>query len=196
MKHGLVVAVAGLILYLLACAGLGKLCLMISPIPLIPLITYSTLKRFTCLCHYGIGVCLGVAPLAAFVGVSGTLDFGADILLLSLFTFCWISAFDIIYALQDIDSDRKNGVHSMPAALGSKGAQIIAAVTHFIGAVAAVWLWVSVGMGILSGVALIVVLIFLCVGYVQSLPLPARFFPTSAVAGIAGALIPLLGGMI
>ncbi|MDH3393072.1 MAG: putative 4-hydroxybenzoate polyprenyltransferase, partial [Desulfobulbaceae bacterium] len=190
------VAVAGLVLYMLACSGLGRICLILSPIPLIPLIMYSILKRVTCLCHFGIGVCLALAPLGAYVAATGSLEFSTEIMLLSLFTFCWISGYDIIYALQDMDSDRENGVHSMPARLGNIGAQIVAAITHVIAGAALIWLWFLLGSGVLSLLALLTALAALCVGYLQSLPLSIRFFPTSAVAGIAGALIPLLGDVL
>ena len=69
MKHGVGVALVGLIVYVVACVGLGPLILKLSLIPLIPLTVYSLLKRFTPLCHYGIGVALGFAPLGASVAV-------------------------------------------------------------------------------------------------------------------------------
>ncbi len=187
------VATAGFIVYMIACSGLGRICLILSPVPLIPLITYSLLKRFTSLCHYGIGVCLALAPLGAHVAASGSLDYNAEILLLALFTFCWISGYDIIYALQDMDSDVENAVHSIPAALGSTGAQLVAALTHAVAGGVLIWLWVLIGSGTLPLIALLIALSALCLGYLQSLPLSVRFFPMSAIAGIAGALIPLLG---
>lgn len=190
------VAAAGLMVYMLACAGLGRLCLILSPVPLIPLITYSLLKRFTCLCHYGIGICLALAPLGAYVAASGSVDPAPAVLLLSLFTFCWISGYDIIYALQDMKADIENGVHSIPAAIGYKGAEAVAGITHAVAGGALIALWFFLGGGVWSLIALLTSLAALCVGYLQSLPLNVRFFPTSAVAGIAGALVPILGELL
>jgi 4-hydroxybenzoate polyprenyltransferase len=189
------VAGAGLASYLLACALLGPACLRLSPIPAVVLITYSLLKRFTIFCHLGIGVCLGLGPLGAWVAVTGSATAGEPIILLSLFTFCWISGFDIIYALQDIESDRRTGVHSMPAALGSVCAQIIAALLHLVAMAAIARLWWLTGGGVFSGVALAISVAAFGLAYFQRVPLHVRFFPISAIAGIAGALIPLLGGV-
>ncbi len=186
----------GLLLYLVACVLLGPICAMLSPIPLIPLIFYSYLKRFTSLCHFGIGVVLALAPLSASVAVSGSMVFSVVTWLLALFAFCWISGFDIIYALQDIESDRKTGVHSIPAALGYRRAQVVAAFLHFIafGSVVAMLLlmdaWVIAwGCLAVAGAAFVL-------AYVPAIPLPKRFFPLSAIAGVSGALVPLLGGLV
>jgi len=187
------VAAAGLVLYLLACAMLGPLCLMLSPVPAALLIGYSLLKRFTALCHFGIGLCLAAAPLGAFIAASGSLLLTVEILLLAAFTFCWISGFDIIYALQDIVSDRQTGVHSIPAALGGGAAQVVAAVVHAAAVAAAAWLWWRAGQTVLSAAALAVVAIGFAVAYCPRVPLRARFFPLSAVVGVAAAMVPLLG---
>ncbi|MEI6149734.1 MAG: UbiA family prenyltransferase, partial [bacterium] len=103
--------------------------------------------------------------------------------------------FDIIYALQDLEADRRNGVHSLPAALGSRGAQGVAALIHALAAVCAVGLWRLTGGGLFAGLSLAVALGAFLAAYHPRLPLPIRFFPVSAIAGMAGALIPLLGGL-
>ncbi len=188
------VAAGGLALYLLACWGLGPLCLKLSAVPVVPLLVYSLLKRFTVLCHFGIGLCLGLAPLGAFVAASGSLDFNAQVLLLALYSFCWISGFDIIYALQDIDSDRQTGVRSIPAAVGCNRAQVVSALVHLIAIGAGVWLWQLGGGGITSGIALALAVGGFMMGYWQRLPIDVRFFPVSVISGVAGSMIPLLGG--
>ena len=193
LVHAYCVAAAGLAVYLLSCAGLCRGCLYLSFVPLIPLLAYSLLKRFTSLCHFGVGICLAMAPLGAYVAASGSLDFNPEILLLSLFTFCWISGYDIIYSMQDIDSDILTGVHSIPVSMGSTGAQVLSAIVHAVGSGALIRLWFIMGAEIRPLIALLMALTALCVGYLQFLPLRARFFPASAVAGIAGAAIPLLG---
>ncbi len=187
------VAIAGLTLYFLACYLLGPVCMKLSLVPIVPLFLYSLLKRFTILCHYGIGVCLGLAPLGAYVAATGGLDFNAAIWLLSAFAFFWISGFDIIYAIQDIDSDRKTGVRSIPAKLGSTGAQIVAAATHTLSVAALVWLWLVLGAGKVAGLALAISVLGFALAYCPRIPLAKRFFPISAIAGIAGAMVAFLG---
>ena len=193
MGQGAAVAMVGIILYFAGCALLGDTVLKLSLVPLIPLSLYSLLKRFTPLCHYGIGICLAVAPLGAYVAVTNGIAFTPEVLLLSLFTFCWMSGFDMIYALLDIDFDRSHGVRSLPAALGSRRAQLVAAVTHLVSFAALVLLWMSVGGG-WSFIALLVSAGAFGAAYLQSIPVHVRFFPISAIAGIAGALVVLLGG--
>ncbi len=189
------VAGAGLLVYGLACAALGPLCLRLSPLPAAVLVGYSLLKRFTPLCHFGVGVALALGPLCACVAVTGRAAADPAILLLAAFTFLWISGFDIVYALQDLEADRRNGVHSLPAALGSRGAQVVAALVHALAALLAVALWRLTGGGLCAALPLAVALGAFAAAYHPRLPLPVRFFPVSAIAGIAGALIPLFGGL-
>ncbi|RKX36966.1 MAG: hypothetical protein DRP64_17860 [Verrucomicrobia bacterium] len=193
MVQGYGVAIVGLVIYFVGCVLLGSTVLKLSLVPLVPLALYSLLKRFTPLCHYGIGVCLAAAPLGAFVAVTNSLAFTPEVVLLAIFTFCWISGFDIIYALMDIDFDHANGVRSIPAALGSTGAQLVAAITHLVSFATLVLLWMSVG-GALSFVALLVSAGAFGAAYLPAIPVHVRFFPISAIAGIAGALVVLLGG--
>ncbi|WP_372795011.1 UbiA-like polyprenyltransferase, partial [Pontiella sp.] len=143
MVQGWGVATAGLVFYFAACFLLGPLVLKLSLFPLIPLAVYSLLKRFTPLCHYGIGVCLAVAPMASYIAVADSVDFPPSLILLALFAFFWISGFDIIYALMDIEFDRAHGVRSVPAALGARGAQLVAAFTHIVSFALLVMLWMT-----------------------------------------------------
>jgi 4-hydroxybenzoate polyprenyltransferase len=194
LKQGYGVALFGVVLYFIACAGLGAFVLKLSLLPLIPLTIYSLLKRFTPLCHYGIGVALGFAPLGAYVAASGGLMISSEVILLCLFTFFWISGFDIIYALMDREFDRSNGVKSLPAAIGEKGALAVASLTHLIAFVLLVLLWMGLG-GTLSLFSLGVAAVAFGAAYMPTIPIAIRFFPISAVAGIAGALVVLLGGI-
>ena len=194
LKHGLGVAGIGAFLYFYACYGLGELIFKLSLIPLIPLVIYSLLKRFTPLCHYGIGVALGFAPLGAYVATSTTLTFSSELILFCVFTFLWISGFDIIYALMDRKFDKVNGVKSLPAYLGEKGAIFVAALTHMVAFVILLFLWMSVG-GNYSLLALIITAIAFGSAYIPSIPVAFRFFPISAITGIAGSMVVLLGGI-
>jgi 4-hydroxybenzoate polyprenyltransferase len=187
------IALAGLTVYLTACWLLGPTVLLLSPVPAFALIVYSLLKRFTPLCHFGIGICLALAPIGAYVATAGTVESAADILLLGAFAFFWISGFDIIYALQDIAFDRKNRVRSIPASLGSTRAQIVAGLVHGAALVTLMALIFETGGGLLAyGIWAVATGAFIC-GYLPFIPLPTRFFPVSAIAGIAGALVPFVG---
>lgn len=189
------VAFAGLVVYLVSCALLGPTVLKLSPVPALVLLVYSFLKRFTALCHFGIGLVLGLAPIGAYVAVRGDITPASDIILLAFFAFCWISGFDIIYGLQDIESDRKHHIHSIPAALGSRKAQLIAACVHAVAFATLVALLQVSGGGFVGFAVLFVALGGFIAAYLPIFPLPVRFFPISSIAGIAGALVPIAGSL-
>ncbi|MDA8141948.1 MAG: putative 4-hydroxybenzoate polyprenyltransferase [Desulfobacteraceae bacterium] len=188
----LTIAIGGLLLYLLACGLLNRWCLVLSPLPLIPLLGYSLLKRFTALCHFGIGLCLALAPLGAYVAAAGTPYFSKGAWLFSLFVFFWLSGADIIYALLDIESDRRMGIHSIPAALGAQKAQAVAAVSHIVALTSLAFLLGLIKARWLAWSAYGATLILFILMYLPSIPVPKRFFPISTMAGVAGAIAPLL----
>ncbi len=193
VKIALAVAMAGLITYLVACLSLGGWCLYLSPVPLIPLLSYSLLKRFTMFCHFGIGLCLGLAPLGAFVAAAGHPRFTPAVLLFSGFVFFWLSGADIIYALMDIESDRQNGIHSLPARLGAKCAQWVSAASHIMALSCLIILMVSTQAGSPAGVSFVVTAGLFVLMYMPFIPVSQRFFPVSTLAGIAGAVTSMLG---
>jgi len=193
VSMALAVAFTGLVVYLWSCALLGGWCLVLSPIPLIPLLGYSLLKRFTPLCHFGIGLCLAVAPLCAFVAASENLNFSAAVLLFALFVFLWLSASDIIYALLDIDSDRRNRIFSLPAALGQPRALRVAAALHAAAALCLLAAALLTHAGPAAYMALAISAAAMGLMYLPAMPIAVRFFPISTIAGIAAALVPMLG---
>ncbi len=112
----------------LAAWQLNRLTLMLSPVVLAVLFFYSYTKRFTAWSHVVLGFCLGMAPAAAWIAVSGALD--ARMLVLSAAVTLWVAGFDVLYALQDVDFDRSAGLHSIPRRFGIERAMQIARVMH------------------------------------------------------------------
>src|SRR3990172_6347215 len=96
----------------LSAAKLNSLCLKLSPVLLLFLFSYSYTKRFTWASHIVLGMCLGAAPLAAWIAVTG--EFDPRILLLSFAVMFWVAGFDVLYALHDIEFDGSMGLHSIP----------------------------------------------------------------------------------
>lgn len=109
-------------------ALLGRLCLILSVPVLAILLLYSFTKRFTTLCHLALGFAIGLAPAAVWVAVSGSLDW--KILLLSFALMTYIAGFDILYACQDIEFDRKHNLFSLPACRGVSNALIFSSTLH------------------------------------------------------------------
>ncbi len=119
INSALFVAVAGFI---------NTLALILAIPALIVLLGYSYLKRFTALCHYGVGLALGIAPSAAYIAVTGTLSMPA--LLLSAIVFLWSGSFDILYALADEEFDKEHGLRSIPQSMGRWWSLAISAAGH------------------------------------------------------------------
>jgi 4-hydroxybenzoate polyprenyltransferase len=193
VKMALGIAMSGLFVYVIACASLGSLCLMLSPVPLIPLLGYSLLKRFTVLCHFGIGLCLALAPLGAYVASAGNLAFSLPAILLAVFVWGWMSGSDIIYAIMDIDSDRANKIFSLPAVMGRKAALQVAAGVHALALTSLVLIELSLGGSAGGWLFLGITASSLALMYVPVIPVAVRFFPIATIAGMAGAIVPMLG---
>lgn len=188
----LAVAFTGLAVYLIACAALGGWCLTLSPLPLVPLLGYSLLKRFTPFCHFGIGLCLAQAPLGAFVATTGHLQFPLSVLTFCLFVLFWLSGSDIVYSLMDVESDRKNGVFSLPSRFGEERALRIAALCHLVSIFCLVAVFYLSGGRGGSAVAMGLAGLAMAAMYLPVVPAGMRFFPISTFAGIAAAFVPIL----
>lgn len=109
---------------------INPLCFYLSPLALIVILGYSFTKRFTALAHFVLGMGLALAPTGAYLAVTGTFNWIPVIISLSV--LCWVSGFDIIYALQDDEFDQENHLHSIPVLLGRKRALNLSLVLHII----------------------------------------------------------------
>ncbi len=113
-----------------AAAQLNPLCLALSPVALLVILGYSYTKRFTALSHVVLGLALSIAPIGAWLAIRGR--FEAAPLVLALAVLAWVAGFDTIYACQDVDFDRREGLHSLPAALGVRRALLVARGLHVV----------------------------------------------------------------
>lgn len=128
-----------------AAALLNKLTLALSPIALLVILSYSYMKRLTRWSHVVLGLALGIAPSAAWIAVRGSYDVRA--LLLTAIVLLWVGGFDVLYACQDFEHDRRVGLNSVPAAFGLDGAFWIARVMHMAMAVLLFVLWHAFALG-------------------------------------------------
>ncbi len=122
--------------YLAACAALGAWYLEVAAIPLLVFASYPYLKRFTPLCHLGVGAALALSPLAGYAAAHPDLGNWWPAALLALFALAWVSGFDIIYATLDEEFDRANGIHSLVVRLGRGRALSVSSALHRLGALA------------------------------------------------------------
>jgi 4-hydroxybenzoate polyprenyltransferase len=132
---------------------LNPLCGWLSPVALLVILGYSLTKRFTWLCHFVLGLGLALAPVGAYLAVTGSFDLIPIVLGAAVLT--WVSGFDIIYALQDEEFDKSQSLYSVPAAIGKRNALWVSAIVHLVTAVLILlvgnlyvfgwWYWVGAG---------------------------------------------------
>ena len=173
--------------FLFAAAMLNRLTLELAPIALIIVLAYSYMKRITRWSHLVLGLALGIAPSAAWIAVRGSLDPRA--LLLTAIVILWVGGFDVLYACQDFEHDRKTGLNSVPQAFGLAGAFWIARAMHLGMAVLLFVLLHVFGLGMIALVGMVVVLILLA--YEHSIISPndlrrmnAAFFTLNGVISV------------
>ena len=118
------------VLFVVTTGFINRLTLFLSPVALLVIIGYSLTKRFTSLCHFVLGLGLSLAPIGAYISVTG--KFSVLPVIYSSIVLSWVSGFDIIYSLQDDDFDKSNHLHSLPSSAGRKKALGISIIVHII----------------------------------------------------------------
>jgi 4-hydroxybenzoate polyprenyltransferase len=117
-------------LFIITTSFINRLTLYLSPVALLIILGYSLTKRFTFLCHFILGLGLSLAPIGAYISITGR--FGIVPLIYSFIVLTWVSGFDIIYALQDDEFDKSNNLYSVPSVAGIKNAILISVLVHLI----------------------------------------------------------------
>ena len=138
--------VVAAVLFFVAAAMLNRLTLLLAPIALASVLLYSFTKRWTLLSHVVLGWCLSIAPTGAWIAVRG--EIGSPVpLLLSLVVLLWTAGFDVLYACQDYEVDRREGLRSIPARVGVERALWIARFFHAGAFLALLWLYLVTKLG-------------------------------------------------
>lgn len=138
---------------------LNRLTLLLAPVALVIILAYSYMKRLTRWSHLVLGLALGIAPSAAWIAVRGSLD--PRIIILTLAVLLWVGGFDVLYACQDFEHDRRVGLHSIPQAFGMEAAFWIARAMHIGMLITLYWLITSFGLGRIARVGIVVVALLL-----------------------------------
>lgn len=189
LSKGFVAAftVAALAVFIGSASMLNPLTLLLSPIAIIVVLAYSYMKRITRWSHLVLGLALGIAPSAAWVAVRGGLD--PRIIVLTAAVLLWVAGFDVLYACQDFEHDRANGLYSVPQAFGLQGAFLLARTMHLLMLGLLCWLVLLFHLGpiAIGGVAVVAVLLL----YEHSLVSPgdlrrmnAAFFTLNGVISV------------
>ncbi|GMT48154.1 MAG: 4-hydroxybenzoate octaprenyltransferase [bacterium] len=128
--EAVVFILASALIFLYAAYRLNPLCLKLSPLALAVFVLYPYTKRFTWLSHIVLGIAIAGAPVGAWIALRGTLDM--EILPLALSVVFWLAGFDVLYALQDLDFDKKSGLRSIPQRFGVRRALFLARTFHIL----------------------------------------------------------------
>jgi len=194
-NNALFFVIVNCILFIACCFFINKICFYLSPVALFVVLFYSYTKRFTALCHLVLGVGLSLAPIGAYLAVTG--HFTLLPILFSFTVLFWVSGFDIIYALQDEEFDKSNELHSIPAALGKSKALMVSKLFHVLSAscviIAGVYghfgIWFWIGVAIFCGLLI----------YQHTLVKPTdlskvnmAFFTTNGIASVVFAIFVIL----
>jgi 4-hydroxybenzoate polyprenyltransferase len=130
VKAATAFVIINILLFIGTTVFINPLTLFLSPVALLVVLGYSLTKRFTSLCHFILGLGLSLAPIGAYISVTGS--FSLTPLIYSFIVLTWVSGFDIIYALQDDEFDKSNQLYSLPSATGRRRALTISILVHSV----------------------------------------------------------------
>jgi len=183
------------LLFIVAAGLINKLTLFLSPVALLVVLGYSLTKRFTSLCHFILGLGLSLAPIGAYISVTGSFELLP--IIYSFIVLTWVGGFDIIYSLQDGEFDNKNNLYSIPSSSGVRGGILISVIVHCV-TVALVVLAGIIGNGgvlFLIGSSIFIALLFFQHFIVRADDLSRvnlAFGTTNGIASILFALFVIL----
>ena len=199
-QQALTFSIVNAALFVAVAWTIHPLCGALSLVAIVILLGYSYLKRFTWLCHFGVGAALGIAPAGAYIAVTGHLTMAIG--WLCLMVFFWSSGFDILYSLADEEIDRAQGLHSIPERFGRRRAMAISAVVHFT-EFALVPLFLTAagltdGWGIAAGVFFLAMLVYqhLIISPNDLSRLNAAFFTANGLASLVFATLIFLSVLL
>jgi 4-hydroxybenzoate polyprenyltransferase len=189
LKQGPVIifTIINSLIFIWAAAQLNRVCLFLSFPALAVILGYSLSKRFTAASHFILGLGLSLAPVGGWLAVRG--DLSLQVLVLAGSVLFWVAGFDILYALQDEEFDRRAGLWSLPARVGASWSRRLAAGCHLLAAAGFLWTGRLAGLqGVYTGAALFGAGILGAQHFILSLPgerqLPPAFFTLNGLVGV------------
>ncbi len=193
LREAIIVLIVGCITYFSAAALISKFCLIISPIPLIIFILYPYMKRFTSFAHFGVGLGLSMAPLGGWFAVKNSFNEITPGFLLSLFTFFWVSGFDIIYSTLDEAFDRNTKLFSFNTKYGKATALKISGLLHVFAFIILTLLFCIQIRAIAALPFLIISGYLLYLEHKKSYDIELAFFKINAILGFSVFAMVLAG---
>jgi 4-hydroxybenzoate polyprenyltransferase len=193
-NNALIFVIANCLLFIGTTWFINQICFVLSPVAIFVVLFYSYTKRFTPLCHLVLGTGLALAPIGAYLAVTG--EFSMVPLLFSFTVFCWVGGFDIIYALQDEEFDKMNSLKSIPVMVGPKKALRI---SQFLHTLSAIFIILAGIMGHFNMIYWIGVCIFVALLIYQHMLVKPQdlskinraFFTTNGIASVVFAIFTI-----
>ncbi len=185
LQEAIGVLAAGATLYFGAAYLIDPFCFRMSPIPLVVFLIYPTMKRYTPLAHFGVGMGLAMGPLGGWFALSPSFNHLLTPALLSLFTLLWVAGFDIIYATLDEEFDRKESLYSFPSRFGRERALRYSGYLHLAAFVVLVILFFQSVLSLLALPLLLLTGFLLYVEQKKADDVELAFFKINAVAGFS-----------
>jgi 4-hydroxybenzoate polyprenyltransferase len=187
----LMFVIANSILFIVVCRLINDLCFYLSVVALLVILGYSYMKRITPLCHFVLSTGLALAPIGAYLAVTG--QFALEPILFSIIVFFWVSGFDIIYACQDINFDRENKLKSIPSMLEIKGALILSFIVHMMTILFVIFAGIVLGTGWLYWIGALIFIALLIFQHTIVKPtdlsrVNLSFFTSNGIASIIFAI--------
>ncbi len=142
----IVFSLISLTVFLIAVYNLAPVCRYLWPFVVIPFVIYPYTKRFTWLSHFILGLCLGLAPVGAWIAVTNSVSI--EPFLLGAAVLCWVAGFDIFYAIQDMNFDQKYRLYSIPANFGIRTSLVLTKLLHFTAISFLAWTGIRLDLGI------------------------------------------------
>ena len=184
------------LLFVGVASTINLLTALLSPVALGVVMFYSYCKRFTSLAHMVLGLSLGIAPVGAYIAVTG--EFVLEACILSLVVITWTSGFDIIYALQDRDFDREQGLHSIPAKFSPAQALAISIALHAVSIASLVWFATYLPSSVWTWAGVAAFAAILCLEHILVTPTRTRhigiaFGTLNGLASMTLAVLVIIG---
>jgi 4-hydroxybenzoate polyprenyltransferase len=193
-KSALIFVIVNALLFILTTYFINKITFILSPVALFIILSYSITKKFTALCHLILGLGLSLAPIGAYLAVTGTFDVLP--ILYSFVVLFWVSGFDIIYALQDLDFDKEEQLKSFPVFFGRKGALSASVLLHFLSAILVIIAGLIAGFGLMYWLGSIIFILMLIYQHLLVKPndlsrVNLAFFTTNGIASVIFAIFTI-----
>jgi 4-hydroxybenzoate polyprenyltransferase len=194
-RSAFVFAIINSLLFIITTAFINNLVLFLSPVALLIVLGYNFVKKYTYLCHFLLGLGLSLAPIGAYLSVTGS--FGLIPVLFSLIVIFWVSGFDIIYALQDEEFDKKLSIKSIPSVIGANKTIILSTLLHLLSTAIVIYIGSKPEFGILYwiGAGIFIALLFfqhLIIRPHDLSKINLAFFISNGIASIVFAFFTIL----